>query len=205
MWSLGSCGKHVLDAVSQCEQEMKRQGKEEKDAPWSLSIRKELFTPWHDCSSDPISTDLIYRQVIMGIKSGEYVSEKVSHMPFLIVTPLLMTDVKETNIWLVQNQKRQLILLFNVVKQQHYYCYNTSIVIEIKVICSLGMVSSLVDQSHQNLHSSSWSIYQQWVKLLHYCVMWCKLGRFLISNPSDINVLPNCTVSRSPSEHFSVF
>uniref|UniRef100_A0A8C9Y8E5 Myosin VIIBb n=1 Tax=Sander lucioperca TaxID=283035 RepID=A0A8C9Y8E5_SANLU len=76
MWSLGSCGKHVLDAVSQCEQEMRRQGKVEKDAPWQLSIRKELFTPWHDCSVDPISTDLIYRQVIKGIKSGEYISDK---------------------------------------------------------------------------------------------------------------------------------
>lgn len=77
MWSLGSCGKHVLDAVSQCEQEMRRQGKQEKDAPWRLSIQKELFTPWHKCSVDPISTDLIYRQVIKSIKSGEYTSEKV--------------------------------------------------------------------------------------------------------------------------------
>lgn len=78
MWSLGSCGNHVFDAVSQCEQEMTRQGKQEKDTPWKLSMRKELFRPWHDCSKDLISTDLIYRQVIKGIKLGDYTSEKVS-------------------------------------------------------------------------------------------------------------------------------
>lgn len=77
MWSLGSCGNHVFDAVSQCEGEMRRQGRHERDAPWSLSIRKELFTPWHDCSEDWISTDLIYRQIIKGLKSGDYTSEKV--------------------------------------------------------------------------------------------------------------------------------
>ncbi|XP_034557968.1 unconventional myosin-VIIa-like [Notolabrus celidotus] len=76
MWSLGSCGNHVWDALSQCENEMRRQGRHERDAPWRLSIRKELFTPWHDCSEDWISTDLIYRQVLMGLKSGEYTSEK---------------------------------------------------------------------------------------------------------------------------------
>ncbi|XP_034087946.1 unconventional myosin-VIIb-like [Gymnodraco acuticeps] len=76
MWSLGSCGNHVFDAVSQCEQEMRRQGKPEKDALWMLSIRKELFTPWHDCSEDPVSSDLIYRQVIKGIKIGDYMSDK---------------------------------------------------------------------------------------------------------------------------------
>ncbi|XP_037537916.1 unconventional myosin-VIIa [Nematolebias whitei] len=76
MWSLSSCGKHVMDAVSQCEQEMRRQDMEEKDSPWSLSIRKEIFAPWHNCSLDAVSTELIYRQLIKGIKSGEYTSEK---------------------------------------------------------------------------------------------------------------------------------
>ncbi|XP_049743897.1 unconventional myosin-VIIb [Elephas maximus indicus] len=83
-WSLGSGRDHIMDAIAQCEQLARERGESERQSPWRIYFRKEFFTPWHDSREDPVSTELIYRQVLHGVWSGEYSFEREEELVELL-------------------------------------------------------------------------------------------------------------------------
>ncbi|KAB0790860.1 hypothetical protein PPYR_14947 [Photinus pyralis] len=95
--SLGSGADHIMDAISQCEQYAKEQGCPERAASWNLIYRKEIFTPWHDPGEDPVSTDLIYHQVVRGLKYGEYRCNTEGDVAALVAQQYFIDNGTEMN------------------------------------------------------------------------------------------------------------
>ncbi|XP_048520826.1 myosin-VIIa isoform X2 [Dendroctonus ponderosae] len=116
--SLGSESDHVLDAISQCEQYSKELGHDEKNSPWRMFLRKEMFAPWHDPAEDPVATDLIYQQIFKGLKTGEYRSPHDGDVATLIATRFYIEEGAPLNPKVLQSRIGEFLPLA-IVKHAH--------------------------------------------------------------------------------------
>ncbi|XP_074634080.1 myosin-VIIa-like isoform X1 [Acropora palmata] len=81
-WGCGT--ESIFDAVSLAEQYAQTKIKEDGPDTWKIYFRKDLFEPVVLSSGDKVATDLIYHQIIGGIRAGEYVCPQEKELINLI-------------------------------------------------------------------------------------------------------------------------
>lgn len=109
-----------MDAISQCEQYAKEQGAQERNAPWRLFFRKEIFAPWHEPTEDQVATNLIYQQVVRGVKFGEY--------RYRIIQRSNLRNKTNTLIYISRCDKEEDLAM--IAAQQYFIEYGTDMAME---------------------------------------------------------------------------
>lgn len=118
---LGNGTHRVMDAVAECEQHTKQSGMRESSSSWRLYFRKEYFLPWQNPKDDPVSTDLIYQQIMRGVSAGEYKSKKdedlakLAAQRYFIENPGTADTTKLQTFltgWLPENNKKTIDLTY---------------------------------------------------------------------------------------------
>ncbi|XP_078575021.1 myosin-VIIa-like isoform X1 [Branchiostoma floridae x Branchiostoma japonicum] len=73
VYSLGDGHELIMDDIAEIELGLKNVNK--REVSWELYLRKELFAPWQDPSDDKFAADLVFQQVVGGIRFEEYKCE----------------------------------------------------------------------------------------------------------------------------------
>lgn len=117
--SLASEKDHIMDAISQCEQYAKEKGQPERTCPWKLFLRKEIFAPWHNPADDPVATNLIYHQVMKGLKVGEYRCATDNDTASLIAMQYYIENGEQINKTVLHTRLGEYMPVY-LVKQSQY-------------------------------------------------------------------------------------
>ncbi|CAF3613901.1 unnamed protein product [Rotaria sp. Silwood1] len=71
-YSIGFNNDHIFDVLSRLEMGQIQKGEDPRNLDITYIFCKQLFAPWENLDDDPVSIDLIYDQIINGIRTDVY-------------------------------------------------------------------------------------------------------------------------------------
>ena len=65
----------VMDAVTLAEMYGKVRGELERELSWGFVLRREMFPPWYEPHTDAAERGLMYSQILLGVRNGDYATK----------------------------------------------------------------------------------------------------------------------------------